>query len=124
MQEYLLRFSTRREGRKVVGVEVIRKTGPFPNQANLMKGTYQIAGTRGLTITYNDIQTEGDEDVEVDGKKVLSKTVELDVLYASDGLVAFQTEGEEDFFVLTPIEDIRQKQSQLLGRERARFFFN
>jgi len=127
LDEFLLQFSSRKQGRKVLGVEVAKKTGPFPNQSNVLKGTHSIVGTRGLKIQFDDIKTAGADDVEVKGEKILSKTVEVDVLYASKGMIALQTEaeaGEYDFFVLTPIDDIYSKHEQLLGQHRRRFLFN
>jgi hypothetical protein len=128
LQEFLIRFFPKREGRRVEAAEIIRKLGPFPNESNVMKGSYEAEGTRGLSIKLDDIKTLAGEEVEVKGEKIASKKIQLDVLYASKTMVALQAEGEQEgdfeFFVLTPIEDMNRKQEQLLGLERRRFLFN
>lgn len=127
MQEFLLHFSSKKEGRACEGAEIIRKVGPFPNQSNSLKGKYVIAGTRGLRIEFTGISTDEGNDVELKGEKVSEKVIELEVLYSSKNIVAMQAQdekGEYDFFVLTPIEDLEKEANRLLGGERRRFFFN
>lgn len=127
MQEFLLRLSTRKEGRVVEAAEVLRKVGPFPNQSNSLKGTYVTQGTNGLRLVFNDISSDEGLEVEVEGNKIKEKVVEVDVIYSSKGILAMQTMddgGECDFFVLTPIRDLQREVNKLLGLERRRFFFN
>lgn len=127
MQEFLLRFSSRKEGRTVQAAEVIRKVGPFPNLSNSMSGKYEIMGTNGLRMTFDEIQTDESKDVEVKGAKITEKVVDVDVIYSSPQLIAMQTEdesGECDFYVLTPVRDIKREVNKLLGLERRRFFFS
>mmetsp|Transcript_88200 Transcript_88200/g.227416 ORF Transcript_88200/g.227416 Transcript_88200/m.227416 type:complete len:326 (+) Transcript_88200:54-1031(+) len=123
MQEYLLRIGSRKEGRPVEAYECVRRVGPFPNQSNRMQGTYEITGTNGLQLNFTEIQT--DDEKEIDGCK--EKTVNVDVIYSSKKILAMQYEGADgecDFFVCTPVADVRKMTDKLMGAERARFFFN
>jgi len=127
LQEFLIRLSSRKEGRLVEGIEIIRKVGPFPNQSNSLKGTYEPYGTNGLRINFTEIQSDDGKDVEVEGKIVKDKAVEVDVIYSSPGILALQTQdeaGECDFFVLTPIDDLEREREKLLGLERRRYLLN
>jgi len=126
MPEYLIRFSTKQGGRVVEAAEVIRKVGPFPNQSNSLKGVYSVAGTNGLQIKYNKIQTDEEEDLPIPGGGE-EMVIDVDVIYSSKTMLALQwqdTSGECDFFVLTPVEDTQRELDKLTGAERARFFFN
>lgn len=127
MQEFLFRITSKKEGRVIEGAEIIRRIGPFPNQSNSLKGKYAIAGTNGLRIIFDMIQTDDEKDVEVKGEIVSTKEIVVDVIYSSKELVAMQTTddgGECDFFVLTPIEDLEKERNRLVGGERRRYFFN
>lgn len=127
LQEFLLRITSKKEGRVIEAAEIIRRVGPFPNQSNSLKGSYGIMGTNGLKIVFDRIKTDEEKDVEVDGEKVSAKEIDVDVIYASKKVLAMQTTdegGECDFFVLTPIESLEQERNRLVGGERRRFFFN
>lgn len=127
MQEYLIRLGSRKEGRTCEGAEILRKVGPFPNLSNSMKGKYEITGTNGLRIIFDDIKTDEDKDVSVKGENLKEKVVEVDVIYSSPAVIAMQTEdenGECDFYVLTPVRDLRREVNKFLGAERRRFLFN
>lgn len=127
MQEYLIRIGSRKDGRKFEGAEVLRKVGPFPNFSNSMRGKYEIMGTNALRVTFTDIKTDEDKDVEVGGNVLKEKVVDVDVIYSSPALIAMQTEdasGECDFYVLTPVRDVQREVNKFLGLERRRFFFN
>jgi len=126
-QEYYIRIGSRKDGRSVEGAEVLRKVGPFPNQFNSFKGTYEVIGTTGLRIVFNKIQTDEEKDLEVKGEVLSEKTIEVDVIYSSKGMVCLQKQdsaGEFDFFVLTPVEDVNVEVNKLLGAERKGLFFS
>jgi len=127
LQEYLLRLSTKKEGRLVEAAEVLRRVGPFPNEHNIMKGVYAVSGTTTLRITFDDIKTQSDKKLELpDG--ATEKIIDLNVIYSSKGILAMQYTDEEsgecDFFVCTPVDDMQTELKKLLGLDRRRFLFN
>lgn len=128
LQEYLIRFRNRKEGRTVEAFEILRKVGPFPNQSTHLKGTYVAAGTNGLQIDFQDMRTDEGTDIKLaDGTVMLKKSVVLDVIYSSPKILAIQAQdsnGECDFFVLTPVEDVQREADRLTGQERRKYFLN
>lgn len=130
MQEFLLRFGSKKEGKVCEAAEIIRRVGPFPNEANSLKGSYLTAGTTGLKIVFTEVKTVDGREIELqDGTFAKQKKIiKCDVIYSSEKMVALQAEdkksGEFEFYILTPVENIRTEVNRLLGAERARFLFN
>ncbi|CAE6938787.1 unnamed protein product [Symbiodinium natans] len=126
MQEYLLRFGKKKEGRVCEAIEIIRKVGPFPNQSNCLRGKYAISGTNRLKITFKEMKTDEGKDLEFrEGKDKL--VVDVDVIYSSKNMIAIQWEdanGECDFYVLTRVSNIIAERDKFVGTSRARYFFN
>ncbi|CAJ1429322.1 unnamed protein product, partial [Effrenium voratum] len=126
MQEYLLRLSNKKQGRKVEAIEIVRKVGPFPNQSNSLKGTYAASGTNRLKIVFTEMKTDEGKDIEPRGGKD-KMVVDVDVIYSSKNMIALQWEdanGECDFYVLTPVNSILEERDKYVGTSRARNFFN
>lgn len=127
LEEYLIRFGTRKAGRLISAREVLRKIGPFPNRSVTLLGYYKIGGSTELQIIFDDYTMDVEEpDAKMfNGRK--KKVSDLNVIYSSPRLIACQwqgPDGECDFFVFTPIEDIDRMNNKLLGAERKRFFWN
>lgn len=126
LQEYLIKFGSRKGGRILEAAEVIRKVGPYPNQSNSLKGIYTVAGTNRLQITFNEMKTDGGSELPFPNNEK-EKVIVLDVVYSSPKMVCLQWEdenGECDFYVLTPVENIYSEVDRLVGTTRARYFFN
>lgn len=126
LQEYLIKFGSRKGGRIIEAAEVIRKVGPYPNQSNSLRGIYTVAGTNRLQITFNEMKTDGGSDIPFPNNEK-EKVIVLDVVYSSPKMVCLQWEdenGECDFYVLTPVENIYSEVDRLVGTTRARNFFN
>mmetsp|Transcript_40033 Transcript_40033/g.95610 ORF Transcript_40033/g.95610 Transcript_40033/m.95610 type:complete len:289 (-) Transcript_40033:75-941(-) len=126
LQEYLLRFGKKKEGRVCEAIEIVRKVGPFPNQSNCLRGNYAISGTNRLKITFSEMKTDEGKDLEFrEGKKKM--VVDVDVIYSSKKMIAIQWEddnGECDFYVLTRVKDLIAERDKFVGTSRARYFFN
>merc|ERR1711982_76144 len=105
---------------------VLRRVGPFPNQSNTMKGTYKATGTTGLTMEFTDIQTDQGKHVELEnGLRIADKQVVLDCIYSSKTMLAFQSQeedGECDFYVCTPLDNIYDKLDSLTTKDRTTTF--
>ena len=69
LQEYLLRLSTKKQGREAEAIEIIRKVGPFPNQSNRLKGSYVPSGTNRLKMIFKEFTTDEGKDMKVRGDK-------------------------------------------------------
>jgi len=130
MEEFLLQFGTKKDGRTMAGAEILRKVGPFPNQSNSLKGTYAVAGTNRLVITWTEMKTDDGKEVrfkDKEGANAEEKVVDIDVIYSSPKMVVLQEEdanGECDFYVLTPVENLQSEVDRLVGTTRAKTFFN
>jgi len=126
LQEYLLRFGKKKEGRVCEAIEIIRKVGPFPNQSNCLRGKYECSGTNRLKIVFKEMKTDDGKDLEFrEGKDKM--VVDVDVIYSSKKMIAIQWEdsnGECDFYVLNRVSDIIAERDKFVGTSRARFFFN
>lgn len=126
LQEYLIRFGKKKEGRICEAIEIVRKVGPFPNQSNCLRGKYAISGTNRLKITFSEMKTDEGKDLEFrEGKKKM--VVDVDVIYSSKKMIAIQWEddnGECDFYVLTRVKDLIAERDKFVGTSRARYFFN
>lgn len=126
LNEYMLRFSTAKKGRVVEAAEIIRKVGPFPDRSYRMKGKYTIQGVNGLKIVFTDLKEPDGKEMEARGGKD-KIVIDCDVLYSSKTMIAMQWEdnnGECDFYVLTPVEDIDAKADEFTGVSKAKTFFN
>eukprot|EP00931_Biecheleriopsis_adriatica_P122796 TRINITY_DN97839_c0_g1_i1.p2 TRINITY_DN97839_c0_g1~~TRINITY_DN97839_c0_g1_i1.p2 ORF type:complete len:294 (+),score=56.10 TRINITY_DN97839_c0_g1_i1:55-936(+) len=125
LQEFLLRLGPSKKGRIAEAAEIIRKVGPFPNQSNSLKGKYAPTGTNRLRIIFDEIKTDDGKELTVrEGER---KVVDCDVIYSSKTMMALQWEdanGECDFYVLTPVDDIKKKVDEFVGTAKARTFFN
>eukprot|EP00933_Yihiella_yeosuensis_P063303 TRINITY_DN66412_c0_g1_i1.p1 TRINITY_DN66412_c0_g1~~TRINITY_DN66412_c0_g1_i1.p1 ORF type:complete len:337 (+),score=49.33 TRINITY_DN66412_c0_g1_i1:40-1011(+) len=129
LQEYLLRFKKLKNRGKVIRYceahEILRKVGPFPMQSNCFKGSYKAEGPHQLQITFNDIRTDDDKPI-VEKEDGNDKEIVLDIIYSSPKLLIFQSEddnGECDFYVCTPIDDIIKKRDKLVGADKGDTLF-
>lgn len=127
LNEYMLRFSTAKKGKIAEAAEIIRKVGPFPDRSYRFKGKYVVEGVNGLKIVFDDLK-------EPDGKAMKARggknklVIDCDVLYSSKTMLAMQwedTNGECDFYVLTPVEEgIDERADLFTGVAKAKTFFN
>lgn len=129
LQEFVLRLSRRKEGKKAEAFEILRKVGPYPNQSNSLRGEYTTSGVNGLQIKFTEFKTDDGNEVELaDGTVVTEKVIDLDVIYASPKILAVQSTenetGECDFYVMNAVDSIENECARQVGEERRRFFFN
>ncbi|CAL1149278.1 unnamed protein product [Cladocopium goreaui] len=126
LQEYLLRLSTKKQGREAEAIEIVRKVGPFPNQSNSLKGTYVPSGTNRLKIIFTEFKTDDGKDMKPRGDQE-EVVIDVDVIYSSKTMIALQWEdanGECDFYVLTRVNSIIEERDKFVGTSKARNFFN